>query len=133
MLNRDAIVLSQMASEEAVVRIARSVDGKDWLSDSAVRRIAIYIELTLDGRRLSGGDHYPEVLPDRHLASQRITRDGTVNVWTTVGAEQLLAFTDTTTAERFWSDWFYQTLRELGKRRGLRPLDEFWAPSSDRG
>ena len=129
-LDLETIVVSEIACEVAVTRIARGVDGEAWLSGSAVRRIALYTELTLDGRRLLGGDRWPEVLPDRHVASQRIKRDGTVSIWTTVGAEQLVAFPDDKTAEHFWVEWFRASLRELGHRRGLRPLDNYWALSS---
>jgi len=124
--------LSWLAEDAAVERIARSVDANAWLSGSPVRTVHLFTELTLAGRRLSGTGRWAEVLPEKHVATQRIKRDGTVSIWTTVGAEQLLEFPDQATGEKFWQDWFLAALREMGVRRGLRPLDDFWIASTEK-
>ena len=108
--------------------IRRNVDGVSWLADSPVRQIALFVELTAGGRRLDGRDHNARVLPERHVASQRINRAGCVSVWSTISTERLVALPDAATAETFWTEWIRSLLSEVGKRRGLGTIDIHWPP-----
>lgn len=129
--DRGSLARSDEAQSRAVGWIRRNVDGIGWLSDSPVRQIALFVELTRDGRRLDGRDTNARVLPERHVASQRIDRSGTVAVWSTISTERLLALPSAASAEAFWTQWIRSLLSEVGQRRGLGTIDKHWpSPTS---
>ncbi len=129
--DRGSLVRSDAAQDRVVDWIGRNVDGVSWLADSPARQIALFVELTRDGRRLDGRGSSARVLPERHVASQRIDRAGTVSVWSTISTERLLALRSAAVAETFWTEWIRLLLSDVGQRRGLGTIDSYWPPPTD--
>jgi hypothetical protein len=123
-LDREALRVSDIAWGSAVDELDRQIDGVAWLALSPVKRVQLFQEFTLNGRRLDGRGPNDVVMPDRSVASQRLDRAGDLAVWSTISVEKLLPLS-LEQAEAFWLDWITGLLVEIGHRRRLPELSEF--------
>jgi hypothetical protein len=123
-LDREALRVSDIAWGNAVDELDRQIDGVGWLAASPLRKVQLFQELTLRGRRLDGRAPNDVVMPDRTVASQRLNRTGELTVWSTISVEKLLPLSPEE-AEAFWLGWITDLLVEIGHRRRLPELSLF--------